>query len=198
MHDRNNWGPSNVVQLDHDHKVKIKKRADCGPFLSMLCKHFDVGIWSPIESTLVEVVAKFLALGIPSLKWSFLWGKETSGTKRNLNDLFSVIPVSLAPKARCLQIDCDATATAESPPSNVITCPRWDPLEPNDDYLTRLIEPFQALSRNPSDIEYCTQYLVKDVIAAATPRIPVGPWLVHGGRKYKLSPNLLLLPPLCT
>jgi hypothetical protein len=116
MHDRNNWGPSNVVQLDHDHKVKIKKRADCGPFLSMLCKHFDVGIWSPIESTLVEVVAKFLALGIPSLKWSFLWGKETSGTKRNLNDLFSVIPVSLAPKARYLQIDCDATPTVESPP----------------------------------------------------------------------------------
>ncbi len=175
LHDRHEWGLDLVVHYDQDHKVKIKKRADCGPFLTTLCSHFDVGIWSPIDRSLLEVVAKFLAIGIPSLKWSFLWGKENGGSKRDLHELFSVIPPSLAAKARCLQFDCDATATEESPPLNVITCPRWDPLEPNDDYLNRLIEPFEALSRNKSDIEYCTQYLGKDVKLAAIPRNPVGP-----------------------
>lgn len=174
LHDRQEWGADLLVHYDQDHKVKIKKRADCGPFLSMLRSRFDVGIWSPIEHSLLEIVAKFL-VNSTSVKWSFLWGKEIGGSKRNLHDFFSAVPMSSAIKARCLQFDCDATATNESPPSNVLTCPRWDPLEPNDDYLSRLIEPFQALARNPSDMEYCVEYLGKNIRLAAITLIPVGP-----------------------
>ena len=110
LHDRQEWGADLVVQYAQEHKVKIKKRADCGPFLTMLCSHFDVGIWSPIDHSLLEVVAQFLASGT-GVKWSFLWGKETSDSRRNLHDLFCAMCVESAATTRCLQIDCDATAT---------------------------------------------------------------------------------------
>lgn len=58
LHDRREWGLDLVVHYDQDHKVKIKKRANCGPFLTALFRRFDVGIWSPIEYSLLEVVAK--------------------------------------------------------------------------------------------------------------------------------------------
>ena len=51
--------------------MKIKKRADCVPFLTMLCSCFDVGIWLPIDHSLLEVVAQFLA-SETGIKWSFL------------------------------------------------------------------------------------------------------------------------------
>ena len=193
LHDRGDWGKDLPVHYDHDQRVKIKKRAGCGPFLTMLTRHFDVGIWSPVDSPLLEVVSKFLAVGIPSLKWSFLWGFKVSGRKRNLNDLFSMIPGSLSAKTRCLQFDCEATTTTESPPSNVQTCPRWDPLEPNDDYLTTAIEQFQALSRNPSDIEYCGHYFDKDGKWAAVPRNRVGLWGANESSEVQ-APSPLLLP----
>ena len=178
LHDRREWGTDLVVHYESDLNVKIKKRTDCGQFLTMLCSSFDVGIWSPIEHSLLGVVAKFLASGT-QVRWSFLWGKEISGSTRDLHDLFSMIPYESAGAARCLQFDCDATATAMSPPSNVLNCTRWDPLEPNDDFLSRIIEPFQALARNPSDMEYCVGFLGKKVGLAAKPRKLVGPWPLH-------------------
>jgi hypothetical protein len=175
LHDRREWGVDVAIYYAQDQKVKIKKRTGCGPFLTMLCTHFEVGIWSPIDHSLLEVVAQFLASGT-KVKWSCLWGKETSGSRRDLHDLFSMIPDESAAAGRCLQFDCDATATKQSPPLNVLNCVRWDPLEPNDDFLSRLIEPFEALARNPSDMEYCTPFLAKDVRLAAIPRNPVCLW----------------------
>ena len=63
LHNRREWGADLVVHYAQKYKVKIKKRADCGPFLTMLCSRFDVGIWSPIDHSLLEVVAQFLASG---------------------------------------------------------------------------------------------------------------------------------------
>jgi hypothetical protein len=178
LHDRRDWGADLVVHYDSDFNVKIKKRTNCGLFLSMLCASFDVGIWSPIEHRLLGVVAKFLASGT-DVKWCFLWGKETSNSTRDLHDLFSMIPSESSGPARCLQFDCDEAATVMSPPSNVINCRRWEPLQPDDDFLSRIIEPFQALARNPSDMEYCVGLLGKKVAVAAIPRKLVGPWLPH-------------------
>lgn len=53
LHDRREWGPDLVVHYEKDLNVKIKKRSNCDSFLSMLCSHFDVGIWSPIEETVL-------------------------------------------------------------------------------------------------------------------------------------------------
>ena len=174
LHDKREWGADLVVLYDKDFNVKIKMRADCGQFLTSLCRSFDVGIWSPIEQGLLEVVAKFLARGT-RMKWSFLWGKETHSSTRDLNDVFSMIPDPTAGAGRCLQFDCDVAATARSPPSNVINPAQWDPLEHNDDFLSRIIEPFEALARNPSDIEYCLGHLAKKVGLASIPRNLVGP-----------------------
>ena len=105
--------------------------------------------------------------------------------------------------ARCvwnqlLQLDafrsiCDATATEQSPPSNVLTCVQWDPLEPNDDYLSRLIEPFEALARNPSDVEYCTPYLDKAVCLRGIPWNPVGSQPLY--HLYDIAVQTLSLSP---
>jgi len=110
LHDRREWGADVAIYYAQDQKVKIKKRTDCGPFFTMLCTHFEVGIWSPIDHSLLEVVAQFLA-SETKVKWSFLWGKETSDSRRDLHDLFSMIPNQSGAVARCLQFDCDATAT---------------------------------------------------------------------------------------
>ena len=178
LHDRREWGADVVVHYENDLNVKIKKRTDCGRFLTMLCSNFYVGIWSPIEHSVLGVVARFLATGT-EVKWSFLWGEETSGSTRDLHDLFNMIPGESAGAARCLQFDCDATATAQSPLSNVINCARWDPLEPNDNFLRRIISPFEAVARNPSDMEYCVRNLGKEVDLAAIPRKLVGPGPLH-------------------
>ena len=81
--------------------MKIKKRADCGPFLTMLYSRFNVGIWSPIDHSLLEVVAQFLA-SETGVKWSFLWRKETSSSRRDLHDLFSAMCVESVAATRCL------------------------------------------------------------------------------------------------
>ena len=101
LYDRREWGADLVVHYAQEHKVKIKKRANCGPFLTMLCSRFDVGIWSPIDHSLLEVVAQFLASGT-MVKWSFLWKKETSDSRRDLYDLFSAMCVESAATTRCL------------------------------------------------------------------------------------------------
>ena len=91
LHDRREWGADLVVHYAQEHKVKIKKRADCGPFLTMLCSRFDVGIWSPIDHSLLEVVAQFLASRI-GVKWSFCGEKKLAVAKE----------ISMISLARCV------------------------------------------------------------------------------------------------
>ena len=87
---------------------------------------------------------------------------------RDLHDLFSMIPDPSHSATRCLQFDCDTMTTARCPPpSNVLNCAKWDPLEPNDDFLRRIIGSFEALARNFSDVEYCVRYLGKEVRLAS-------------------------------
>ncbi len=164
LHDRREWGPDLVIRHVSEFNVKIIKRANCDMFLSMLSSKFDVGIWSPIENSLLEVVAAFLAAGTDA-QWSFLWGRSypLQDPVRNLRNLFRMIPDPTHGATRCLQVDCDATATARSPPSNVLNVPRWDPLTKNDDFLARICGPFEALGRKQSDMKYCVANLTKEV-----------------------------------
>ena len=76
LHDRREWGPNLVIHHVKDLNVKIKKRFDFGKFLSILCSNFDVGIRLPIEQTLLEVVAAFLAEGTIA-HWGFCGGTRT-------------------------------------------------------------------------------------------------------------------------
>ena len=60
-----------------DFNVKIKKKKKktiCDMFLLMLSSKFDVGIWSPIEQSLLEVVVVFLAARTDA-QWRILWGR---------------------------------------------------------------------------------------------------------------------------
>lgn len=84
-----------------------------------------------------------------------------------------------AGSARCLQFDYDATTTAQSPPLNVIHCARWDLLEPSYNFLCRILEPFEALASNPSDMEYCESYLGMKFGLASIPQKLVGPRLLY-------------------
>jgi len=61
LYDRREWGPDLVIHYVKDLNVKIKNITNYDMFLSMLYFDFDVGIWLPIEQTLLEVVATFLA-----------------------------------------------------------------------------------------------------------------------------------------
>jgi hypothetical protein len=117
LHDRRDWGKDLVIHYVYDLNVKIKKRTNCDKFLLMLCSHFDVGIWSPLEHTLLEHVARFLA-NRSNVQWAFLWGSSypLEGPIRDLRNLFKMIPDSTHGPTRCLQVDCEATATARSPP----------------------------------------------------------------------------------
>lgn len=84
-------------------------------YLSMLCIHFHVEIRSPIEQTLLGVVAKFLA---EEQGQSGFVGRETIGSTRDLYDISSMIPDPIHGAARCLEFDCNATIS----PSNVLNC----------------------------------------------------------------------------
>lgn len=90
-----------MVLYEKEYKVKIKRRTNYGPFLTMFSNSFDVGIWSPIEHSLLEVVATFLASGT-RVKWSFLWANKTNGSTRDLYDLLGMIPVQSIAVAQCL------------------------------------------------------------------------------------------------
>ena len=76
LYDRRNWGKDLVILYAIDLNIKIKKRTNCDKLLSMLCAHFDVGIWSPLEHNLQEHVARFLANG-SNAQWTLLWGVRT-------------------------------------------------------------------------------------------------------------------------
>ena len=77
--------------------------------------------------------------------------------------MFRMIPDPTHGATRCLQVDYDVTATARSPPSNVLNVPRWDPLINKDNFLARICGPFEALAHKQSDMEYCVSNLTKEV-----------------------------------
>ena len=122
LHDRREWGPDLTIHHAKDLNVKIKKRTDCDKFLSMLFSNFDVGIWSPVEQNVLEVIAAFLAEGTIA-QWSFLWGRSypLQNLVRDLRNLFSMIPDPTHGATQCLQFDWDATATTRFPP---LKCPK--------------------------------------------------------------------------
>ena len=70
--------------------------------------------------------------------------------------------------------NCDAIVTARFPPSNVLNCTQWDPLDPNDDFLRKIIGSFEALARKPFDVEYCVGYLGEEVGLTSLPQNLVG------------------------
>ena len=53
-------------------------------------------------------------------------------------------------------------------------CTQWDPLDPNDDFLRRIIGPFEALAYKPSDVEYCMGYLGNKIDIASLSQKLVG------------------------
>jgi hypothetical protein len=116
-----------VINYVKDLDVKIKKITDCDMFLSMLYSNFDVEIWSPVEQTLLEVVALFLADGT-NVQWTFLWGRSylLHNPIRNFHNLFSMIPDSTHDTTRCLQFDFDAKTTARFP--SPLKCPKFSAL----------------------------------------------------------------------
>ena len=113
LHDRQDWGKDLVIHYATDLNVKIKKQTNCDKFLSMLCAHFDVGIWSPLEQNVLKHVARFL-VNKSNAQWAFLWGSlyPLEGPIRDLWNMFKMIPDSTHGPTRYLQVNCEATATA--------------------------------------------------------------------------------------
>ena len=159
---------------------KQKIKIDWSKFLSTLCSNFDVEIWSPLEQILLDVVVVFLAKEMTA-HWSFWWGRSypLQNPIRDLHNLFSMIWDPTHGATRCLQFDCNAMATAQHSPSNVLNFPQWDPLNPNDDFLRRIYKPFEALDRKQSDIKYCVAYLTKEVGLVLLPTNLVGSSTPH-------------------
>jgi len=86
-------------------------------------------------------------------------GKGNDGATRDFHDLFSGIPDSNHGLAWVLQVDCDSTATSKSLAVNFLNI--VDTLVANDNFVKTIKEPFEALSRNLLDIEYCVMLLDK-------------------------------------
>ena len=127
---------------------------------------------SLIKQIFLGIIAKFIVEGTEA-KWSFLWRREITGSTRGLHEIFSMILDPTHGTCRYLEFGCNAIATARFS-SNVLNCAQWDPLNLDVDFLSKIIGPFEPLTRKPFDMKYCVGYLDKEVGLALIPRNLVG------------------------
>ena len=92
----------------------------------------------------------------------------------DLRNFFSMIPDPTHGATRCIKFDCDATAMAQSPPSNILNFLPWDSrwLSPENMQAIRSI-------RKQSHMEYCVTCMTKEVGLVSLPPNLVGSSTPH-------------------
>jgi len=136
-----------ILNKQSDFKVfnyVVYKRPNLNEFITRLEKHYEIAIWSSAGNDYVNSIIEQLELNV---KIKFIWGRNESTQKRQLNDYYETGNNTEYYLERILIID-DSPHKSKLNYGNAI-CPKPYKGESEDNELLKLIDYLESIKDEP-------------------------------------------------